>query len=51
MSDFIVKQEGDVSRRCLGVLVFALEIGDILLERSLVLVRERRRWNIYFFTS
>jgi hypothetical protein len=37
MSDFIIKQDGDICCSGLGVLVFALKICNILLERSLVL--------------
>ena len=37
MSNLIVKQHGDVFCRYLKVLVFALEIGNLVLERSLVL--------------
>jgi len=37
MSDFIIKQDGEICYSGLGVLVFALKIGNVLLQRSLVL--------------
>ena len=46
MSYFVVKQDGDISRCCLGVLVLALKISYLLLERRRVLFRKRRGRNL-----
>jgi hypothetical protein len=40
MGHFVIKQDGDISRRCLDVLVLALKISNLLLERCRVLFRE-----------
>ena len=50
VSDFIVKQNGNVCR-CLGVLIFALKICNLLLERSLILFRESGGWDQNFLAS
>jgi hypothetical protein len=31
VSDFIVKPEGDICCCCLGIIIFALEMGNLLL--------------------
>jgi hypothetical protein len=46
MSYFVVKQDGDISCRCLGVLVLAFKIGNLVLEGGRVLFRERRGRNL-----
>jgi hypothetical protein len=50
VGDFIVKQDGDISR-CLGVLVLALKIGNPLLERSYFLFRESGGRDLNFLPS
>jgi hypothetical protein len=37
VSNFIVKQDGDICCCCLGIVIFALEKGNLLLERSPIL--------------
>jgi hypothetical protein len=51
VSDLIVEQYWDMSRRYLGVLVLALKVGNLLLEGGLVLFRQSRGRNLNFLSS
>jgi len=51
VSDLIIKQDGDVGRRCLWILIFALKVGNLFLQRSLVLLCERGGWNLDFVSG